>query len=262
TSAMRASGRSTLLTTRITGSFDSSALRRTKRVCGSGPSEASTRSRTPSTMVRARSTSPPKSACPGVSTMLNLTSPWLTAVFLARIVIPFSRSRSIESITRSLTSWPLRKVPVCHSIASTSVVLPWSTWAMIAMFRRSSRVAVMSVPRVGDVGRRRVKGSRQNEARLRGGLRELLKRGARLRSLLNARGGRALVAFFGLVAHFGALSQGLEALAEDGAVMHEYVLRAVVGRDEPVALVVAEPLNSSSRHACLHINVLRTRSMR
>ena len=75
--------------------------------------------------------------------MLSLTPPWWTAVFLARIVIPFSRSRSIESITRSATSWPLRKAPVCHSIASTRVVLPWSTWAMIAMFRRSSRVVML-----------------------------------------------------------------------------------------------------------------------
>ncbi len=56
--------------------------------------------------------------------------------------MPFSRSRSIESITRSATSWPLRNAPDCHSIASTSVVLPWSTWAMIAMFRRSERVAM------------------------------------------------------------------------------------------------------------------------
>ncbi len=62
TSSLRASGRSTLLTTRITGSRASSALRSTKRVCGSGPSLASTSSRTPSTMVSARSTSPPKSA--------------------------------------------------------------------------------------------------------------------------------------------------------------------------------------------------------
>ena len=67
-------GRSTLLTTRITGSFASSALRSTKRVCGSGPSEASTSSSTPSTIVSPRSTSPPKSACPGVSMMLSLTS--------------------------------------------------------------------------------------------------------------------------------------------------------------------------------------------
>ena len=53
--------------------------------------------------------------------------------------MPFSRSRSIESITRSATSWFSRKAPDCHSIASTSVVLPWSTWATIATLRMSSR---------------------------------------------------------------------------------------------------------------------------
>src|SRR5262249_2539414 len=62
-----------------------------------------------------------------------------TAVFLARIVMPFSRSRSMESMTRLLTSWPSRKAPDCQSIASTSVVLPWSTWATIATLRRSER---------------------------------------------------------------------------------------------------------------------------
>ena len=101
---MRASGRSTLFTTSTTGNRDSRALRSTKRVWGSGPSLASTSSSTPSTMASARSTSPPKSAWPGVSTMLIVT-PWVrTAVFLARIVIPFSRSRSMESMTRSATS--------------------------------------------------------------------------------------------------------------------------------------------------------------
>src|SRR5271155_541882 len=135
---MRASGRSTLLMTRITGSRASSALRSTKRVCGSGPSLASTSSSTPSTIVMPRSTSPPKSAWPGVSTMFSLTPRWWTDVFLARIVMPFSRSRSIESSTRVLTSWPTRKAPDCHSIASTSVVLPWSTCATIATLRMSS----------------------------------------------------------------------------------------------------------------------------
>src|SRR4051812_20881353 len=139
---MRASGRSILLITRITGSRASSALRRTKRVCGSGPSEASTSSKIPSTIVRPRSTSPPKSACPGVSTMFSLTPLWRTAVFFARIVMPFSRSRSIESMTRSATSWFWRKAPDCQSMASTSVVLPWSTWATIATLRRSSRTAM------------------------------------------------------------------------------------------------------------------------
>lgn len=65
-----------------------------------------------------------------------------TAVFLARMVMPFSRSRSIESITRVATSWPLRNAPDCHSIASTRVVFPWSTCATMATLRRSERVGM------------------------------------------------------------------------------------------------------------------------
>ena len=53
--------------------------------------------------------------------------------------MPFSRSRSLESMTRSLTSWFSRNEPDCQSIASTSVVFPWSTWATMATLRRSSR---------------------------------------------------------------------------------------------------------------------------
>ena len=45
-------------------------------------------------------------------------------------------------MTRSATSWLARKAPDCHSRASTSVVLPWSTWAMIAMLRMSWRCAI------------------------------------------------------------------------------------------------------------------------
>ena len=108
TSSIRASGRSVLLTTTMTGNLAARALRRTKRVCGNGPSEASTSNTTPSTMDRPRSTSPPKSACPGVSTTLMMMGLpcadgplYNTEVFLARIVIPFSFSRSPESITRS-----------------------------------------------------------------------------------------------------------------------------------------------------------------
>src|SRR4051795_2863873 len=153
TSLMRASGRSILLITRITGRRASSALRSTKRVCGSGPSLASTSSRIPSTIVSPRSTSPPKSAWPGVSTMLSFTPLCRTAVFLARIVMPFSRSRSIESMTRSFTSWFWRKAPDCQSIASTSVVLPWSTWATIATLRRSSRTAMRQLKLAAAFGR-------------------------------------------------------------------------------------------------------------
>ena len=65
-----------------------------------------------------------------------------TAVFFARMVMPFSRSRSFESIARSSTCWWAPNEPVCQSMASTRVVLPWSTWATIAMLRRSSRVRV------------------------------------------------------------------------------------------------------------------------
>src|SRR5271154_5069124 len=71
--------------------------------------------------------------------MLSFTPLKRREVFLARIVMPFSRSRSIESITLVATSCPTRNAPDCHSIASTSVVLPWSTWAAIATLRMSSR---------------------------------------------------------------------------------------------------------------------------
>ena len=56
--------------------------------------------------------------------------------------MPFSRSRSFESMTRSLTSWLARNAPDCHSRPSTSVVLPWSTCATIATFRRSARTGI------------------------------------------------------------------------------------------------------------------------
>src|SRR5512139_358751 len=51
------------------------------------------------------------------------------------MVIPRSFSRSFESITRSSTAWLSRKVPDCLRSWSTSVVLPWSTCAMMAMLR-------------------------------------------------------------------------------------------------------------------------------
>src|SRR3954466_13201242 len=63
-----------------------------------------------------------------------------TAVFFARIVMPFSRSRSPESIARSSTCWCSPNAPDCQSILSTRVVLPWSTWATMATLRMSARV--------------------------------------------------------------------------------------------------------------------------
>ena len=136
TTAGRASDRSTLLMATIGRSPTLSAFETTNLVCGSGPSAASTRTIAPSTMLRMRSTSPPKSACPGVSTMLIRVFFQTIEVALARIVIPRSRSRSFESMARSATRWFSRNEPDCCRRRSTSVVLPWSTWAMIATLRR------------------------------------------------------------------------------------------------------------------------------
>ncbi len=82
-----------------------------------------------------RSTSPPKSAWPGVSTMLMRVSFQSTEVALARMVMPRSFSRSLESIARSATRWFSRNEPDCFRSSSTSVVFPWSTCAMIAILR-------------------------------------------------------------------------------------------------------------------------------
>ena len=41
-------------------------------------------------------------------------------------------------MARSSTCWFSRKVPAWDSRQSTSVVLPWSTWAMMAMLRMCS----------------------------------------------------------------------------------------------------------------------------
>src|SRR5215831_14111640 len=67
------------------------------------------------------------------------TPSYSTAVLLAWIVMPRSRSRSSLSIARSCTSWLARKVPVWRRSPSSRVVLPWSTCAMIARLRMSLR---------------------------------------------------------------------------------------------------------------------------
>ena len=129
-----APSRSILLTTRIGASPAANAFCVTKRVCGIGPSTASTTSRTASTMERIRSTSPPKSAWPGVSTMLMRQPSYSTAVVFERIVMPRSRSSSLLSRARSAIS-VRASAAVCCSRRSTSVVLPWSTWATMATLR-------------------------------------------------------------------------------------------------------------------------------
>ena len=140
TSSGLAFGLSSLFTQTITGRSKSRAFMRTNLVCGITPSKASTTKTTPFTILSTRSTSPPKSAWPGVSMILIFTPLYETAVFFERIVIPRSRSMSFESMTRSSTTWLSRNVPLCFSSSSTNVVLPWSTWAIIATFLTSSLV--------------------------------------------------------------------------------------------------------------------------
>ena len=56
--------------------------------------------------------------------------------------MPRSRSWSLESMARSAMCWFSRTEPDCLSSWSTSVVLPWSTWAMMAMLRISMNRAL------------------------------------------------------------------------------------------------------------------------
>ena len=125
---------STLLTTTIGFNPIWRAFWSTKRVCGIGPSKASTRSMQPSAMLRTRSTSPPKSEWPGVSMMFIFVPFQLMETFFESIVMPRSLSSSLLSNTKSELFWPSRKRCPASIILSTSVVLPWSTCAMMAMF--------------------------------------------------------------------------------------------------------------------------------
>src|SRR5512147_2602797 len=92
--------------------------------------------------------------------MFILQPLYWTAVFFAIIVIPRSRSRSMLSIILSCTFSLERNRPDCFSIPSTSVVLPWSTWAIIAIFLKSSRFTIMfsSYLCLLDLLRQRLKG--------------------------------------------------------------------------------------------------------
>ena len=56
-------------------------------------------------------------------------------MFFAMMVMPRSRSRSMESIMRSYTSARSARVSDWRKSWSTRVVLPWSTWATMAMLR-------------------------------------------------------------------------------------------------------------------------------
>src|SRR3954469_1018641 len=62
-------------------------------------------------------------------------------------------------------------------------------------------------------------------------------------------GGGALGTLLGVVLNPGALGEGAEPIARDPGEMDEEVLAGLIGRDEPEALVVAEPLHGAGRHA-------------
>src|SRR5918997_314569 len=64
----------------------------------------------------------------------------------------------------------------------------------------------------------------------------------------DADGLRALVALLRLVLDARALGERAIAVGLDGRVMHEEVLRTLVGCDEAEALLVAEPLHGACRH--------------
>ena len=115
---------STLLTTTIGFNPNSIAFPKTNLVCGIAPSKASTNNKTPSAIFKTLSTSPPKSACPGVSITLIFTSLYTTETFLERIVIPRSRSKSLLSSNNSVLSFRSSSTLQWSIILSTKVVLP------------------------------------------------------------------------------------------------------------------------------------------
>src|SRR5919106_4116351 len=61
-------------------------------------------------------------------------------------------------------------------------------------------------------------------------------------------GRRTLGALLRLVLDPRALGEGAESVTGDAGEMDEEVLAGLVGRDEPEALVVAEPLHGTGRH--------------
>ena len=59
---------------------------------------------------------------------------------------------------------------------------------------------------------------------------------------------RTLGSVFSFVADLCTLGESAETVSLNGAVMDEYVLRTVIGRNETEALFVAEPLNCACGH--------------
>ena len=129
-----ADGRSILLTTGTISRSFSIARYAFASVCASIPCAASTTSTAPSHACSERETSYVKSTWPGVSIRLSSCPFHWTRTACALIVIPRSRSSSIESSSWSRISRS-ETVSVSWRIRSASVDLPWSMCAMIEKLR-------------------------------------------------------------------------------------------------------------------------------
>ena len=103
-------------------------------VCASIPWAASTTRTAPSHACSERETSYVKSTCPGVSMRLSSCPFQWTRTACALIVIPRSRSSSIESSSWSRISRS-ETVSVSWRTRSARVDFPWSMWAMIEKLR-------------------------------------------------------------------------------------------------------------------------------
>src|SRR3954468_12641548 len=119
-------------------------------VCASTPWAASTTSRAPSQAARLRETSQEKSTCPGGSIrcrwgVSRAAALYSTRTACALIVIPRSRSRSIESSICACIFFG-STAPVTSRMRSARVDLPWSMWAMMQKLRMRS----MGVPEYGE----------------------------------------------------------------------------------------------------------------
>src|SRR5450755_120902 len=74
---------------------------------------------------------------------------------------------------------------------------------------------------------------------------------------LDVRSVRSLGTDRSLVGHLRTLRERLEAAAYDRRVMNEQVLTLIVGGDEPVALLIAEPFDGSGCHVIFPPGTLR-----
>jgi hypothetical protein len=101
----------------------------------------------PSSTRMERSTSIVKSTCPGVSMMLMRVSCQKHCVTAEVMVMPRSRSCSIQSIwaAPSWVSPTLWMRPVKNRMRSVSVVLPASMWAAMPMLRVLPRSVLVAI---------------------------------------------------------------------------------------------------------------------